>query len=283
MEFLTNVASLKLWREERAGRPCVLVPTMGALHEGHLSLVERARQHAGPQGSVIVSIFVNPTQFGPNEDFDAYPRQMEADREKCERAGASAVFAPAVSGMYAPDRSVNIQEDSLSTYLCGATRPGHFGGVCTVVTKLFNLVRPDAAVFGEKDFQQLAIIRRLARDLDFAVEIVGSPTVREPDGLAMSSRNENLTAEGRSQAPVIYRALQLGRAALEDGERDAAKVRQLVLDTIQSQPLARVDYVEVVHPETLQPLDVIASQALIAAAVFFGKPRLIDNTYWREA
>ena len=279
MDVLTTVAELRDWnRANGENRPRVLVPTMGALHDGHLSLCEIARTKAGTNGRVVTTIFVNPTQFGPNEDLDAYPRPLEADLEKCRSRGVDAVFAPSNnSEIYAPDASISISETSLSHHLCGSSRPGHFGGVCTVVSKLFNLTQPDAAVFGEKDFQQLAIIRRLVRDLNFPVEILAGPTIRESDGLAMSSRNAYLSPEERAQAPIIRKALEHAAATIKQGSIDESI--RLLRKMIESTPLARIDYIEIVDAETMQPIQDLEQgrPARIAAAVFFGKPRLIDN------
>lgn len=256
-------------------RPLVLVPTMGALHEGHLTLLRRARALAGPKGTVAVSVFVNPTQFGPKEDFSRYPRPVAQDMAKCRAEGVDLVFLPEAGAFYAPDHSVWVDESLLSTGLCGASRPGHFRGVCTVVSKLFNLIGPDIAVFGKKDAQQLAIIRRMVRDLDFQIEIVGAETHREKDGLAMSSRNQFLSAEERAQAPVLRRALLEAKA--KSGVSDPAKLRARVVKTIETAPLARVDYVEAVDAETLAKPGPKSRKLLIAVAVFFGKTRLIDN------
>ncbi len=262
-------------RRMMAGRvkPRVLVPTMGALHAGHLSLIQMARETAGPDGTVVVSIFVNPIQFDRPSDLAAYPRPMEKDLEACREAGADVVFAPDVAAMYAPDRSVTVTETLLSRSLCGAARSGHFDGVCTVVLKLFLLCGCDAAVFGEKDFQQLAIIRRMVRDLDVPVEIIGCPTVREPDGLAMSSRNVRLTAEQRADAPVIRKALQKAAA-----ETSAAAMIAMAKKEIEAAGLARIDYLELVDEETLQPVERTERPAVLAAAVFYGDVRLIDHT-----
>lgn len=216
MTLLHTVSELRDWRQ-RATAPVVLVPTMGALHQGHLDLVREAKRLAGDLGRVAVSIFVNPLQFGPGEDLDRYPRTLESDVAGCREAGADLVFAPSNSQIYHPDRSVQIIEQSLSKVLCGASRPGHFDGVCTVVAKLFNLFQPDAAVFGKKDFQQLAIIRRMVRDLDIPVRLHGMETVREADGLAMSSRNRYLTAEERAQAPALRASLEKALAAWRSG------------------------------------------------------------------
>lgn len=279
MKLLRTKADLNAWLTERRGIARVLVPTMGALHRGHTSLFDQARGEAGEDGDVIATIFVNPVQFGPNEDFDAYPRPLEADLEKCADHGVDAVFAPDVSEVYAADRSITVGENRLSTTLCGASRPGHFDGVCTVVAKLFNLTRPDAAIFGEKDFQQLAVIRRLVRDLDFAVRIVAGPTVREEDGLALSSRNTYLSAEQRAEAPVLARSLREVSAAIASGEIGTpSEARQEFLDRFAAASLARLDYFEIVDATTLAPLENFDEHdpRLIAAA-FFGKTRLIDN------
>jgi pantoate--beta-alanine ligase len=251
---------------------------MGALHEGHLQLMRDARELAGKGGSVIGSIFVNPLQFGPKEDFSKYPRELEADVAKCRSVGVDAVFAPSADEIYSPDRSVIVLETKLSKVLCGASRPGHFDGVCTVVLKLFNLVQPHRAVFGKKDYQQLAIIRRMVRDLNVPIEINGSETVREADGLAMSSRNRYLSEQERAQAPAIRRALLLAKTRWETGERNPNVLREIFLDELRTQaPLGRVDYIECVDAGTLEPRTDIASRGLMAAAVFFGNTRLIDN------
>jgi pantoate--beta-alanine ligase len=257
------------------GKRIGLVPTMGYLHEGHLSLIRIARQHADV---VVVSIFVNPTQFGPNEDLAKYPRDFERDERLCREAGTDIVFYPSAADMYPPDHSVFVVEEKLSRGLCGASRPGHFRGVCTVVAKLFNLVLPDAAVFGEKDGQQLRVIERMVRDLDFPVRIVRGPTVREADGLAMSSRNVYLSPEERRQALCLRKALDRAEAMCRDGERDAEKVRKVLCEIIAEAPLARMDYVEIVDDATLEPVQALDRPCLVALAVFVGKTRLIDNT-----
>lgn len=262
------------------GRRVVLVPTMGALHAGHLALIDRARKLAGGGGVVAVSIFVNPLQFSPTEDLARYPRPLARDLRLCRERLADLVFLPQPADVYAPDRSVFVDETLLSGGLCGQARPGHFRGVLTVVAKLFNLVRPWKAVFGMKDYQQLAIIRRMVRDLDFPVKIVGHPTVREADGLALSSRNVYLSAAERVQAPALRRAALAAKALVGAGERDAAAVRRRAEETLHSAaPLARIDYLEIVHAETLQPLATLspAEPALLAMAVFFCQTRLIDN------
>jgi pantoate--beta-alanine ligase len=254
----------------------VLVPTMGALHAGHLQLIRRAREVAGETGHVVVSIFVNPIQFDKAGDLAAYPRPLAEDLNQCREAGVDVVFVPEAVAMYFADRSVTVTETQLSRRLCGATRPGHFDGVCTVVLKLFLLSGCDAAVFGEKDFQQLAIIRRMVRDLDVPVEIIGYPTVRESDGLAMSSRNARLSAEERADAPRIHRAL-CEAAALGDAGRILACARE----RISASPLARIDYLELVDAGTLQPVESLENPAILATAVFFGEVRLIDHVVVR--
>jgi len=267
-----SAKELREFSKNRQGK-CVLVPTMGALHAGHLALVTRARDEAGPEGTVVVSIFVNPIQFDRAKDLDSYPRTLEADLAACLTAGADAVFVPEISSMYHEDRSVTVRESMLSSGLCGASRPGHFDGVCTVVLKLFLISGCDAAVFGEKDFQQLAVIRRMVRDLDVPVEIIGHPTLREPDGLAMSSRNVRLTKEQRADAPRIRRAL-LAAADLETADEILSFVRR----EIEASALATVDYLELVDAETLQPIQRVDRPAVLATAVFYGDVRLIDNS-----
>ncbi len=273
MKIVSTIAGLRAQDRDRR-RPRVLVPTMGALHAGHVSLIRLARQHAGPEGEVAVSIFVNPLQFEPGADFERYPRPEKADEEVCRAEGVDLLFRPSPNEMYGEDRSTLVEETVLSERLCGASRPGHFHGVCTVVTKLFHLLEPEAAVFGEKDFQQLAVVRRMVRDLDFVIKIIAAPIVRDPDGLAMSSRNQYLNPEERAQAPVIRRALL---AAAQSQEKPAAAVLARVRGTIESAPLARIDYAEIVGADDLQPRLTIEPRTLLAVAVFFGRTRLIDN------
>jgi pantoate--beta-alanine ligase len=255
-----------------ASSPVVLVPTMGALHAGHAALIAAARTRASRNGTVIVSIFVNPTQFGPNEDLAKYPRTMEADLQICSTHGADAVFAPTAEEMYPPGDSTFVDETKLSRGLCGAQRPGHFRGVCTVVAKLFNIIRPDAAIFGEKDYQQLAIVRRMARDLFFNLEIIGHPTVREADGLAMSSRNRYLNTDERKRAAAFPAALSTAARENDPGQI-IAKATALVTEGTGSAP----QYVEMVDAETLAPLAALDRPAVLAAAVKIGETRLIDN------
>lgn len=255
----------------------VLVPTMGALHQGHLELIRIAREAAGNEGEVAVSIFVNPLQFAPGGDYEKYPRPETDDEEFCRSAGVDFLFRPSSGEMYAADFSVAIEENSLSTALCGKSRPGHFRGVCTVVAKLFHVLAPDAAVFGEKDFQQLAIIRRMVRDLNFQIEIIGAPTVRESDGLAYSSRNQYLSATERPQAPVLRSALVEGTRLVAAGERSASVIIAAARKVMDTSSLARIDYLELVNADTLRPLEIVQPNSLIALAAFFGHTRLIDN------
>jgi len=256
------------------GKRIGFVPTMGYLHEGHLQLIDIARQHSD---FVVVSIFVNPTQFGPHEDFASYPRDFERDRKLCEARGADLIFAPEVSEMY-PERSlITFQIEKLADHLCGARRPGHFNGVVLVVSKLFNIVQPDIAVFGQKDAQQLIIIKRLVQDLNFPVRIISAPTVREPDGLAMSSRNVYLSPTQRAQSTVLYKSLQRAKALIEAGERDAKRVIAEMERVIATASEAKIDYIEIVRVSDLQPIEKLDGLVLIALAVYFGKARLIDN------
>lgn len=252
----------------------VLVPTMGALHKAHGELIRIARENMGQDGEVIVSIFVNPLQFEPGSDYERYPRPEKEDEEFCRKVDVDFLFRPSAADMYPDNRSVFVEENSLSNLLEGKSRPGHFRGVCTVVAKLFNILQPDAAVFGEKDFQQLAIIRRMVRDLNYETDIVGVPTVREADGLACSSRNAYLNPEERKQAAVLRKALL---AARDSGKKSAKEIVDLAGNTIREAPLARIDYVDLVDSETLQPSAAVNSNSVLALAVCFGKTRLIDN------
>jgi pantoate--beta-alanine ligase len=272
MKIFRTVASVPSTAKRR-----VLVPTMGALHRGHLELLRIAREAAGKEGEVAVSIFVNPLQFAPDGDYEKYPRPEIDDEDLCRSAGVDILFRPGSDEMYAADFSVGIEENSLSTALCGKSRPGHFRGVCTVVAKLFHLLAPDAAVFGEKDFQQLAIIRRMVRDLNFNIEIIGAPTVRESDGLACSSRNQYLSVTERRQAPVLRAALVEGARLAAGGEQSALVIIAAARNIINASPLARVEYLELVEADTLRPIEIVQSNSLMALAVFFGQTRLIDN------
>ena len=271
MEILTTIADAQA--QPRAKRR-VLVPTMGALHKAHGELIRVARDAAGKDGEVAVSVFVNPLQFEPGGDYNRYPRPEKADEEFCQNAGVDLLFRPSAEDVYAADRSTFVEETSLSSTLEGKSRPGHFRGVCTVVAKLFNILTPDAAVFGEKDFQQLAIIQRMVRDLNFKIDIIAVPTIREKDGLACSSRNQYLNPEERKQAAVLHKALM---AAKNAGKKSAKDVVELAQSIISEAQLGRIDYVEVADAETLKPVDVVRANSVLLLAVFFGKTRLIDN------
>jgi pantoate--beta-alanine ligase len=276
METLTTAQAMQAWSdaERRAARRVALVPTMGALHAGHLALVAAARARAE---RVVVSIFVNPLQFDRRDDFDRYPRTLGDDAALCATAGVDAIYAPSAGAMYPEGHRSHVEVTKLTEPLCGATRPGHFRGVTTVVTKLFHAVRPDVAVFGEKDFQQLAVIRRMAADLDFGIEIVGVPTVREPDGLALSSRNRLLSPGERTTAGCVPRALEAAAAAVARGATRASDVVAAAVAVIAAERGARVDYVEARDPETLEAVEVVAGPTLLALAVWVGSVRLIDN------
>ena len=277
MKVINDVRDMRRWSERQrlAGRRLALVPTMGYLHEGHLSLIRLARQRADV---VVVSIFVNPTQFAPNEDLDRYPRDFERDEALCRQEGVDAVFYPSAQTMYPPHYKTYVITEELSRVLCGKSRPSHFRGVTTVVAKLFNIVRPHLAVFGQKDAQQLIIIKKMTADLNFDIDIIGAPIVREADGLAMSSRNAYLNKEERQQATVLYKSLQLARREAEQGNRSARDIKKKMTALIESAPLARIDYVELVDTQTLTAQERIKGETLAAVAVFFGKTRLIDNT-----
>jgi pantoate--beta-alanine ligase len=273
--YVRTVYTVKELRSALDSTPDVgLVPTMGALHAGHEKLIDVARRECR---NVVVSIFVNPIQFGPNEDYSRYPRPLNQDLEKCERLGADLVFAPSVEEMYPARQVTFVEVTRVGEHLCGKFRPGHFRGVATVVMKLLNIVQADRAYFGEKDRQQLAVIRRMVADLNVRVTVIGVPTVREHDGLALSSRNRYLSAEERIAAPALYLALQEAAARVRAGERDASHVRNAGLGVLAAQPLIRVEYFETVNPEELQPVIVINLSVCIAAAIWIGNTRLIDN------
>jgi len=260
--------------ERQQGQRIAFVATMGALHEGHLSLVREAKKRGN---RVVVSIFVNPTQFAPAEDFAAYPRNFVRDRGLLETEGVDVLFHPAAEDIYPPGNKTYVEVKELSNILCGARRPGHFQGVATVVTKLFNVVRPDVAIFGEKDYQQLQIIRRLVRDLLLDVEIVGHPIVRESDGVAMSSRNEYLNADERKAARCLSRSLHRAECLVRQGETSAKAIAEAVIAELHDEPLAVVEYVAISDVETLEPLEQIRQSALLALSVTIGQARLIDN------
>ena len=261
------------------GKTIGFVPTMGYLHEGHLSLMRRAR----PQCDIlVVSIFVNPTQFGPNEDFERYPRDFERDERLCREVGVDVVFYPTADAMYPRPYLTYVHVEKLSETMCGASRPGHFRGVTTVVTKLFNIVQPHIAVFGQKDYQQSLIIRQMVRDLNFDVQIDVAPIVREADGLAMSSRNKYLSPEERQQALVLYRSLTRAEELIREGERNVDTLLQAMQTVISEAPDARIDYIAIVDAETLEPLSTVRHNTVIALAVYIGTTRLIDNTWIRE-
>lgn len=257
------------------GKKIVFVPTMGYFHEGHLSLMRWGRKHGDV---LVVSVFVNPTQFGPNEDLSRYPRDLERDKALAEKEKVDVLFVPKAEDMYSDDHSSWVEVKGLSEVLCGKSRPGHFRGVCTVVCKLFNIVQPHIAVFGEKDWQQLKIIQKMVKDLNIPVKVVGRPIVREKDGLAMSSRNTYLSSEERKEATNIYKGLQLAKSLVKQGILDREELLTRVKNFYKEKiPLGKIDYVELVHPEKLHPVERVEGKALLAVAIFIGKARLIDN------
>lgn len=275
MRVCTTIGAVRDFvRRARDRGTVALVPTMGFFHEGHLALMRAA---AGACPTVVVSIFVNPLQFGPAEDFSSYPRDPERDLDLAHRNGVHAVFMPDPAEMYPGPQQTFIDVEKMGRVLCGKTRPGHFRGVATVVAKLFNIIRPDAAFFGQKDAQQLQVIRRMVRDLNFDLDIHAVPTVREPDGLALSSRNTYLTPEERAAAPVLYRSLRAGARAIEHGERDRRTVERLMSGLIAAEPLAQPDYARVYRLPDLEPVELLEGELLLAAAARFGRARLIDN------
>lgn len=263
---------IREWKSK--GYSIGFVPTMGYLHEGHVSLIERAKKD---NDRVVISIFVNPIQFGPNEDLASYPRNIERDFKICEAAGGDLIFNPSAEEMYFDDFATFVDVSNLTEGLCGEKRPGHFKGVCTVVSKLFNIVMPHRAYFGEKDAQQLAVIKRMVRDLNMELEIVPCPIIREEEGLARSSRNTYLSSEEREAALVLSRALNLAKESLSQGQRNGETIKTLIIEEISKEPLARIDYIEVVDSLSLQRVSVIEKDILVAIAVFIGKTRLIDN------
>ena len=265
-------STVKEWKKN--GLKVGLVPTMGFLHEGHLSLIKKA---VAENDKVIVSVFVNPTQFGPNEDFEAYPRDLNKDAALCEEAGADLIFHPEPEEMYPDGFCSSVNMTGLTDALCGKSRPIHFQGVCTVVSKLFNIAAPDNAYFGEKDAQQLAIIKRMVKDLNFDIKITGCPIIREEDGLAKSSRNTYLNPEERQAALVLSKAVKCGRSLVEGGEKDSAVILKEMKSIIENEPLARIDYVEIVDMNTMKNIDKVKGDVLCAMAVYIGKTRLIYN------
>ena len=263
---------VKEWKKE--GNTIGFVPTMGYLHEGHASLIDAARKN---NGKVVVSIFVNPIQFGPNEDLDSYPRDLEHDAKLCEEHGVDLIFHPTPEEMYGDNFYTFVDMDVLTKELCGLSRPVHFRGVCTVVSKLFNIVTPDNAYFGQKDAQQLAIIKRMVKDLNMPLSIHGCPIIREDDGLAKSSRNTYLNGEERQAALVLNRSLKAGKALVDAGETRACVIKSAITAEIEKEPLAKIDYVDVVDFDTITPVEKLEGSILVAIAVYIGKTRLIDN------
>jgi len=276
MEVVERAADVQGRCEEMrlAGKILGLVPTMGFLHEGHLELMRVARKHADV---VLISIFVNPKQFGPNEDFKNYPRDMKGDLAKAGSVGVDIAFTPPVEDMYPEGSQTTVAVGPLTRHLCGLSRPGHFDGVTTVVAKLFNITKPHIAVFGQKDYQQLTVIARMVKDLNMDLQIIGVPTVREPDGLAMSSRNSYLSPEDRNSALCLKKSMDLADRMFDQGERKAGQIQEAVKDLILSHPFTRIDYVTLCHPATLEDMEILQEQALLALAVKVGKTRLIDN------
>lgn len=263
---------IKSWKRE--GLSIGFVPTMGALHEGHESLIKKA---VSENDKVIVSVFVNPTQFGPNEDYDSYPRNIDKDLAICMTAGANVVFNPESSEMYFENKSTSVSVSNLTDVLCGAKRPGHFDGVCLVVSKFLNIVTPNKAYFGQKDAQQVAVIKRMVRDLNMDVEILACPIIREEDGLAKSSRNTYLSEDERNASLVLSRSLNIVKDLLVQGERNANKLKEIIKEVISKEPLAKIDYVEIIDSDSLENVDHIETNVLIPIAVYIGKTRLIDN------
>ncbi len=280
MRSVKSIREMRDWSEEQRiqKKRIALVPTMGFLHEGHLELVREGRRRGD---LLVVSIFVNPTQFAPNEDFNNYPRDFEQDRQILAGEDVDILFHPSESEMYPAGYQTNVEVDQLSQFLCGAERPGHFRGVATVLVKLFNIVRPHVAVFGKKDYQQFLVVRRLVEDLNFDVEVVGFPTVREDDGLAISSRNHYLSEQERTAARCLRRALGRAEALVQQGERDGKGILREVKAEIANEPLARLEYVQLCDPENLEAIETIQDKALLALSVRIGKARLIDHSLLR--
>ncbi|OCG78837.1 pantoate--beta-alanine ligase [Gilliamella sp. Nev6-6] len=268
---------VKIWRQ--AGYSIGLVPTMGFLHEGHQSLMAAAKKD---NQKVIVTVFVNPIQFGPSEDLDSYPRDLERDKIACEQMGVDLIFHPTASEMYMPNFSSYVDVNNLTDALCGKRRPGHFKGVCTVVTKLFNITQPDRAYFGQKDAQQLAVIKRMVSDLNFDIDIIGCPIVREADGLAKSSRNSYLSENERKAAVCLYQAIECAKKMIKQGEKSVTVIKKAMDDVISNQPLAKIDYIEFVDLASLASINMLAKDSLCALAVYIGKTRLIDNFIYQQ-
>ncbi len=276
MEIIDNVTGMQKRCEEirREGKTIALVPTMGFLHDGHLELMREGNWLAD---ILVISIFVNPTQFGPIEDYQDYPRDMEGDLKKAEGAGVDIVFTPSVEEMYLEGFQTKVVVERVTKYLCGLSRPGHFEGVATVVAKLFNIIKPHIAIFGQKDFQQLTVIRRMVRDLNMDIEIIGIPTIREPDGLAMSSRNKYLNTEERKSALCLKKSIDMTLGLIKEGERDAEKLKIAIRESILKHPFTDIDYVSICNPFSLEEIETIQGKALLAIAIKVGKTRLIDN------
>lgn len=281
MKIVTTIQEakeqVKEWREQ--GLSVGLVPSMGYLHEGHASLMKEAKKQ---MDKVAVSVFVNPTQFGPDEDYDSYPRDLDHDIAVCEEQGVDLIFHPSVEEMYGKNYNTYVIMETLGDELCGKSRPIHFKGVCTVVTKLFNILTPDKAFFGQKDAQQLAIIKRMVKDLNMNLEVVGCPIIREDDGLAKSSRNTYLSPEERKAALILSKTIFMGQEMVKQGERDVKTLLDAMKANIETEPLARIDYVEVVDGETMQKVETIEESVLVAMAVYIGKTRLIDNFFYEQ-
>lgn len=282
MEIIYDIHLMQKRAEELrlAGKRIGFVPTMGFFHEGHLELMRVAKKHSD---IVVVSIFVNPIQFGPSEDYNRYPKDIEGDKKKAEQVGVDILFIPRVEDMYPEGFQTKVCVERLTQHLCGLFRPGHFDGVTTVVTKLFNITKPHIAVFGEKDYQQLLVIKRMVADLNMDIEIISVPTVREPDGLAMSSRNSYLSPEERKSALSLKKAIDIAQQMVAKGETDTSVIKKKVKETISSYPFTKIQYVSICDPETLEELDKIEKQALLAMAVFVGNARLIDNAILKKS
>ncbi|OCL25693.1 pantoate--beta-alanine ligase [Orenia metallireducens] len=276
MEIYHRISDIRDYvkARRREGKKIGFVPTMGYLHQGHLTLMERAKEE---NDIVIASIFINPTQFGPDEDYEDYPRNLEHDAKLAKGVGIDIIFAPKVEEIYLKNACTRVEVDDLTTKLCGASRPGHFRGVCTIVTKLFNIVNPDRAYFGQKDAQQVLVIKKMVEDLNFDVKIVVVPIVREEDGLAMSSRNKYLSTKEREAALILFKSLTLAKNMIEAGKRDANLIKSQIIKNIENEPLARIDYVHIANEKNLKEVDLVTGKILIALAVYIGETRLIDN------